>query len=221
MLDASVLRASGGRWLPVADPTAARGAALENPDAGDPKVTTAAADPASYVEATFRAAAGVPYRLWLRMRAAVDSYSNDSAYVQFSGTVTAGGAPVTRIGSSSALSVVLEDGSGAGVQGWGWADASYGALAAPIYFNGDGVQTIRIQQREDGVRIDQVVISAGQYATAAPGSTRQDATIVPAVGSTDVKPSHTYRSAGVYPVILTVDAGPSGTSTDTTTAAIK
>jgi hypothetical protein len=221
VLDASVLRASGGRWLPVADPTAARGAALENPDAGDPKVTTAAANPASYVEATFRAAAGVPYRLWLRMRAAADSYSNDSVYVQFSGTVNASGTPVTRIGSSSGLSVVLEDGSGAGVQGWGWADASYGALASPIYFNADGVQTIRIQQREDGVRIDQVVISAGQYATAAPGSPRQDGTIVPAVGATDVKPSHAYRLAGVYPLTLTVDAGTSGTSIDTTTAAIK
>jgi hypothetical protein len=83
------------------------------------------------------------------------------------------------------------------------------------------VQTIRIQQREDGVRIDQVVISADRYAASAPGTAKQDATIVPSAGATGSKPSHAYGSLGTYPVRLTIDAGTAGTSTDATTAVIK
>ncbi len=152
----------GSRWQKVADGSAAGGTAVENPDRGQAKITQALASPSSYVEAPFHAAAGVPYRLWIRMRAAGDSYTNDSIFVQFSGSLTSSGSAATRIGSTSALGVVLEDGSAAGEHGWGWADAGYGTLAAPIYFNQDGEQTIRIQQREDGVRIDQIVISADQ-----------------------------------------------------------
>ncbi len=221
VLHAAALRPTGTRWQRVVDASAADGSAFENPDLGDPKITTALSSPASYVEGTFRAAAGVPYRVWIRMRAAKDSYWNDSIHLQFSGTVNATGGAVTRIGSSSALPVILEEGSGAGVQGWGWADASYGGLAAPVYFNGDGVQTIRIQQREDGVRIDQIVISAGTFGTSAPGSTKQDTTVVPVIAATGMQPSHVFRSAGTYPVALTLDAGTAGTSADMTAAVIK
>jgi hypothetical protein len=157
------------------------------------------------------------------MRATGDSYSNDSVYVQFSGSVTAAGAAVTRIGSADALGVVLEEGSGAGIQGWGWADASYGALAAPVYFNQDGVQTVRIQQREDGIRIDQVVISADAFFNAAPGDTKVDATIVPVFGmnANGSIVGHAYRGPGTYPVTLTVDAATAGAATDSTIAVIK
>jgi len=41
--------------------------------------------------------------LWLRGRAQADSYNNDSVYVQFSGSVTAAGAPANRIGSTQAV----------------------------------------------------------------------------------------------------------------------
>src|SRR5439155_13014122 len=108
----------GTRWASVADSTASTGKAIDNPDLGQAKVATAKASPSDYVEATFQAAAGVPYRVWIRMRADADSYSNDSIYVQFSGSVSSSGAAMTRIGSTSALAVVLEDGTGAGVQGW-------------------------------------------------------------------------------------------------------
>ncbi|HVJ28649.1 MAG TPA: hypothetical protein VM493_13960, partial [Vicinamibacterales bacterium] len=74
--------------------------------------------------------------------------------------------------------VVLEEGGGAGVLGWGWADGGYGVLGEPIYFNGNAEQRIRIQQREDGLRIDQIVISSGEFYQNAPGATKQDNTIV-------------------------------------------
>jgi hypothetical protein len=223
VLDSTLLAPVGTKWRKVSDSSAAAGATLENPDAGAGKITTASANPASHIEATFRAAAGVPYRLWLRMRAENDYYGNDSVFVQFSGTVTSGGSATSRIGTSGALAVVLEEGSGAGVSGWGWADASYGGIAPPIYFNNDGDQTIRIQQREDGVRIDQVVISAAEHYAGAPGAPLSDGTIVPVFGSgsTGRTVSHTYRGAGSYPVTVTIDAGSAGKVTASTTAVIK
>jgi hypothetical protein len=157
------------------------------------------------------------------MRADRDSYSNDSVHVQFSGSVSAAGAPSTRIGSAEALGVVLEEGSGAGLLGWGWGDASYGGIAAPIFFNQDGFQRIRIQQREDGIRIDQIVISAGRYFDGAPGSSKADATIVPVSGPGATGPvvEHVYRGPGSYPVTVTVVAGAAGSAMDGTVAVIR
>ena len=222
VLDASAVQVQGGRWKAVADPTAATGTALENPDAGEPKIATALSNPASYIEASFRAAAGVPYRLWIRMRANSDSYSNDSVHVQFSGSVSQSGAPSTRIGSPESLSVFLEEGNGAGVQGWGWGDAAYGGVAAPIFFNQDGSQVIRLQQREDGVRIDQIVISADRYFDRAPGASKADATIVPASGPGAIGSvvDHVYRAPGTYPVTVVV-SGSAGAATDGTVAVIR
>jgi hypothetical protein len=216
VLQAPMFTTVGNRWRAIADTSAAGGLALENPLANSAKLSTALASPTSYVEATFRAAAGVPYRLWIRMRADADHYENDSVFVQFSGSVTATGAATARIGSTSAHAVILEEGRHAGLGGWGWADADYGGLAAPIYFNQNGVQTIRIQQREDGLRIDQVVISAVTHFTTAPGSLKHDATMVPVFAATGASVTHTYRTAGTYPVALIVEAGSAGVATDLT-----
>ncbi|CAN5422588.1 hypothetical protein BH23ACI1_BH23ACI1_11250 [soil metagenome] len=223
VLQAPIFTAVGSRWRKISDATAASGTALENPLANSSKLSTAAANPTSYVEATFRAAAGVPYRLWVRMRAANDAWANDSIFVQFSGTVSSSGAAVTRIGTTGAQSVILEEGHGAGLSGWGWADADYGGLAPPIYFNQDGVQTIRIQQREDGLRIDQIVISAAAHFSAAPGSLKNDNTMVPVfgAGSTGVTVQHIYRTPGTYPVTLTLDGGTAGVVTDSTAIVVR
>ena len=98
----------------------------------------------------------------------------------------------------------------------------YGVIDAPIDFNSDGDQRIRIQQREDGVRIDQIVISADTYAWTAPGATKQDATIVPVfpTAARGATPSHRYRFAGVFPVQLIVADG-SRSASATTTATVK
>ena len=178
VLDTSSMTTVGSRWQKVGDGSAASGMAVENADFQQAKLTTALANPGSYVEATFRATEGVPYRIWIRMRAQSDAWTNDSIFVQFSGAVDASGNAVNRIGTTGAMGVVLEEGGGAGVLGWGWADGGYGVLGEPIYFNGNAEQRIRIQQREDGVRIDQIVISAGTYYQNAPGATKQDTTIV-------------------------------------------
>jgi hypothetical protein len=220
VLRAPLFKVVGSRWRTVADASAAAGMALENPLANSAKIGTALAGPSSYVEATFRAAAGVPYRLWIRMRADADHYENDSVFVQFSGSVTATGAATARIGSTSAHAVILEEGRHAGVGGWGWADADYGGLAGPIYFNQDGAQTIRIQQREDGLRIDQIVISAVTHFTTAPGSLKHDTTLVPVFAATGAVVEHTYRTAGTYPVGLVVEAG-SDAATDATQVIVR
>jgi hypothetical protein len=61
------------------------------------------------------------------------------------------------------------------MSGWGWFDASFGGLAAHVYF-AEGTQRIRIYQREDGISIDQIVISAGRYLTTRPGAVTSDMT---------------------------------------------
>jgi hypothetical protein len=170
-----------GRWAVTADSTAAGGARLQNANAGAAKIPTASADPADYVELTFRAEADRPYRLWIRGKAAGNSWANDSVHVQFSDSVGGGGAALYRIGTSSSAEVNLEDCSGCGVSGWGWQDNGYGAgvLGPTIRFATTGPHTIRIQVREDGFGIDQIVLSAAAYLHTAPGLLKNDATILP------------------------------------------
>ena len=167
-------------WSVIADSTAAGGRRLQNPNAGAAKLTTALAQPTQAFEMTFDAEAGRPYRIWMRGRALADSYNNDSAYLQFDGSVNASGGAMWRIGTTSATSIVLEDCGGCGVNGWGWADNGYGpnVLGPVVYFVRSGPQRIRVQMREDGLGIDQVVISAGTYLTARPGLTKNDTTII-------------------------------------------
>jgi hypothetical protein len=88
------------------------------------------------------------------------------------------------VGTTSGLAVNLEECSGCGESGWGWEDDGWGAV------NKNGVllrfpnpdrdpQFIIIQPREDGVSIDQVVLSAEKYLTTRPGAAKNDQTIVP------------------------------------------
>jgi hypothetical protein len=181
-----VLRSSSvvtlaGLWRGEADLSAAQGRRLRHPDAGAPKLTSALASPANYVEVAFDADAGRAYRIWIRGRADRDAYANDSVFLQFSGTVTATGAPVYRIGTTSAATLVVEDCAGCGLSAWGWQDTAYGlgALGPLLRFEASGRQRLRIQTREDGVAIDQIVLSSERHLNVAPGLTRQDSTILP------------------------------------------
>jgi hypothetical protein len=171
-----------GGWTITADATAAGGARLQNPNLNAAKPAAALSTPLLAFELSFNADAGKAYRLWLRGKALSDSYNNDSVFVQFDGSVDAGMHPVWRSGTASATTVILEDCSGCGVKGWGWADNAYGlnALGPVVYFANAGVQRIRIQMREDGIGIDQVVLSAVRYKTMAPGAAKNDATILAA-----------------------------------------
>ena len=171
----------GGGWRLVVDASAAGGLRVSYPDAGATKLTAPVAAPANYVEWSFTAEAGRQYRLWIRGRADRDSFDNDSAFVQFSGAIGSAGQPIYRIGSTSAATFVLEDCRGCGVRGWGWQDNGYGVgmLGPTIAFAVSGPQTIRIQTREDGLSIDQIVLSPATYLTRPPGLTKDDTTIVP------------------------------------------
>jgi hypothetical protein len=51
-------------------------------------------------------------------------------------------------------------------------------LGNPIVFERTGVQTIRIQPREDGLLIDQIVLSPQKYLTVSPGLLKGDTTVV-------------------------------------------
>jgi phosphatidylserine/phosphatidylglycerophosphate/cardiolipin synthase-like enzyme len=165
-----------GSWSVVPDATAAGGARLANANAGAPKLTTALAQPAHYVQLTFNAEAGKPYRLWIRGKAEGDEWANDSAFVQFSGSVTSTGTPMWRIGTTSATEYNLEDCSGCGLTGWGWQDNGWGGgvMGPLVYFATTGPQTIRVQVREDGLSIDQIILSQSVFLNASPGALRND-----------------------------------------------
>lgn len=212
-----------GRWRRLNVSGAAGGVALENPNAGEAKKSTALATPANYVDITFDAGSGVPYYVWLRMKAAGDSSANDSLYVQFNGSVNAAGTVIYRMGTTSAMAVVLEKCDNAGRLGWGWNDGGWCQPAAPIYFKTAGPQTIRIQQREDGIMFDQIVISAAAYAAKSPGLLKVDTTIVPTTlgADTGITAAHPYKRPGVYPVRIWVTDSVGQESTTATTATIR
>jgi hypothetical protein len=168
-----------GDWTRITDAAAAGGAALHNPNRTRAKVAPALITPANYFEASFQAMAGVPYHLWIRMRAQSNSTSNDSVHVQFSDSMDSLGSPIARIGTSTSFEPVLQDGPGAASpQGWGWTDNGWGTLGAHVYFAATGTHTIRIQMREDGAILDQIVLSPGDFIMAPPGGRANDGTIL-------------------------------------------
>jgi phosphatidylserine/phosphatidylglycerophosphate/cardiolipin synthase-like enzyme/regulation of enolase protein 1 (concanavalin A-like superfamily) len=182
ILYAADAQVTGNKWSIVSDGTAAGGKRLVNPNAGVAKVATALASPPSYAEFTFTPVAGVAYRLWMRGRAENDVYNNDSVFVQFSNAVTSSGSPTFRMGTTSATEYNLEDCSGCGVSGWGWQDNGWGVgvLGPLIYFANGNPQTLRIQTREDGLSIDEVMLSPSAFLSTAPGVLKLDVTIYPA-----------------------------------------
>jgi hypothetical protein len=172
-----------GNWTPAYDSTAAGGMKAYDPNFGAPKVTAPLSSPSSYYELPFVADPTQTYKLWVRMKADRNSWANDSLWVQFSGSADAAGSPRYRIGTTSGLSVSLEECVNCGVSGWGWEDDGWGSVdrnGVLVRFPEGGRQLIRVQTREDGVSFDQIVLSAEKYLTTRPGPARNDATILPA-----------------------------------------
>ncbi len=171
----------GTRWTQIADASAAGGIRAYNPNQGQPKVTAPLANPASYYAIGFIADPTQTYKLWIRLKADGNASGNDSVWVQFSGSTDAAGNPAYRQGTTSGLAVNLEECSGCGESGWGWEDDGWGSVntnGVTLRFPDGAYHQIFIQQREDGVSIDQVVLSSEKYATARPGSAKNDATIL-------------------------------------------
>ena len=190
-------------WAVTADSSAAGGSRLANANAGAAKLSAPLASPSQYFDLGFTAEAGVPYRLWIRGKATSNNYNNDSVYVQFSGSVTSSGTPTWRIGSTSATTVTIEDCSGCGLQEWGWQDNGYGAgvMGPAVYFATTGAQTIRVQVREDGLSIDQIILSRATFLNSPPGGLKNDGSIYAEQGgsSTGGTPTPTPAPTATLP----------------------
>ena len=187
--DAANLR---GNWTRGTDASAAGGQVLISANNGWSNSSGALAAPADSVDFVFSAPAATSFHVWLRMRAAGNSKYNDSVFAQFSDATDANGKALYAIGTTSGLTVNLAAGStGAGLAGWGWQDGAYWLTqTTTLRFASTGTHTLRIQTREDGVQIDQVVLSPTTYLTKAPGPVSNDTTIVPkATASTTTLPS--------------------------------
>ena len=170
---------TNGNWTKVADSTAAGGQMVSSVDNGWSTPNSPLASPSDYVEATFTASASTPYRIWVRLRAGANSKWNDSVWVQFSDSTDASGAAIYRIGSTSGYLENLEPCSGCALSGWGWPNGGYWLTqTSTVQFASSGSHTIRVQIREDGVQLDQIVLSPSTYLSSAPGQPINDLTIV-------------------------------------------
>jgi hypothetical protein len=138
------------------------------------------AAPTHYFDVSFSAVAGTPYRIWLRLRALNNNKFNDAVWVQFS-DAQSGGSPIYPIGTTSGLMVNLAtDSSAASLNNWGWQNTAYWlSQQTTVTFPTTSTRTLRVQIREDGVELDQIVLSPGQYLNSAPGGFTNDSTIVP------------------------------------------
>jgi hypothetical protein len=178
-----------GNWAKATSSGAAGGSAMRSVDQGWSAANAPLASPAHAFDLRFDALADTPYRIWLRLRATSNSKWNDSAWVQFSGALV-NGDPGYRIGTTSALLVNLEQCSTCGVSGWGWVNSAYWLRQATrITFAESGTKTIRIQTREDGVEIDQVVLSAERFFSGRPGATKNDTRILTSTAAPAPVPS--------------------------------
>lgn len=173
---------SRGNWVAVEDRTAASGVRAHHPDTGAAKVATPVSDPPHALEMYVPVDPTQQYKLWIRGKAQRSSGSNDSVFVQFDGATDVAGRPVYQIGSTSALTVNFEECSGCGLAGWSWEDDGWGAKnrnGGLLRFPRGGYVRILVQTREDGVSIDQIVLSAEKYLTRRPGLAKNDNTILP------------------------------------------
>ncbi|HSK11339.1 MAG TPA: carbohydrate-binding protein [Vicinamibacterales bacterium] len=178
-----IIRASSastvrGNWHVVSDGSAAGGQYLASNDYGWSTTSQPQASPVDYFEVSFNAPAG-SYHVWLRLRASGNSKYNESIWVQYSDATNSAGSAIYRIGTTSGLLVNLERCNNCGVSGWGWQDGAYWlSQTTTVKFATTGSHKIRVQTREDGVQIDQIVLSSDAYLHASPGQLTNDRTIV-------------------------------------------
>ena len=99
-----------------------------------------------------------------------------------------------------ALEVNLADYTELGTNDWTWQDNAYWSSdSADVYFERDGKHTIRVLRREDGVAIDQILLtphdSVAQYPPALSSEAcyrKQDGDIL--INTSDIKQSNIYGS---------------------------
>jgi len=168
-----------GLWSKTSGGGAAGGQLLSTADNGWSTANAPLAGPNDWFEANFTAPANTPYHVWLRLRATADTKYNDSVWAQFSDATDLNGTAVYQIGSANGLLVNLENCFACGVAGWGWQDTAYWVnQASTIMFSTAGSHTIRVQTREDGVQVDQIVLSASTYLSSAPGQASAESVLL-------------------------------------------
>jgi hypothetical protein len=147
-------------WSKISDANAAGGYALKNAVV----YASVEASPSDYVQATFTANAGTTYYVWVRGKGdAYQDWYSDAIWVQFDKSTDTGGTAVYRIGTTN----------GAPYNGYAFFTA-YNWLGGDaqnvnnnitpltIKFSSSGTQTIRIQSKQQPMRIDEVWISPTQ-----------------------------------------------------------
>jgi hypothetical protein len=174
------LSALHGMWSTASDPTSAGGIKLMTPDGGWAVTNAPLADPTDYLDISFLADAGTPYTLWLRLQALNNSKYNDAVWAQFSDAVV-NGTPAYALNSTAGLLINLATSATAeSLNRWGWQNGAYWlSQSTMLTFATGGVHTLRIQVREDGVQMDQIVLSPTAYLNRPPGPVTNDSTIVP------------------------------------------
>lgn len=180
VLRASDVTATSGNWARVGSWSGAGGEKMQSQDWGWSSTDQPLAGPEHFFEARFVPEADRLYRVWVRLRGAGDSKWNDSLWLQFSNARNAGGASVWGIGGTGGLLVNLEPCSNCGVSDWGWSGGSWWlGDQSFVKFSSGAEQRVRVQIREDGVEVDQIVLSPVTYFDRAPGPAVNDSTIVP------------------------------------------
>jgi endonuclease/exonuclease/phosphatase family metal-dependent hydrolase len=168
-----------GNWARSDSSTGAGNQKIWGYDYGWSAAAAPLSAPPDYFEASFNARAGVSYRVWVRMRATANSKWNDAVWLQFTDSLVGGNA-LYRIGSTNGMLFNLEDCNGCGMSNWGWSGGAWWVSQQwVVQFASDGQKTVRVQTREDGVDVDQIVLSPSTYMYASPGRTRDDSTILP------------------------------------------
>jgi hypothetical protein len=175
-----------GGWVQHDDSTAADGVTRWHPNAHAAKLAAPLADPTNFIEVWFPADPTQEYKFWIRLKAQGNSPYNDSVFVQFDNAMDGSGAPAYPLATTSALAVNLEECNGCGLSEWGWRDEAWGGKGmvgtVTLRFPATRQQRLwhrmRIQTREDGVMIDQIVLSATKYKATRPGAVKNDTTIL-------------------------------------------
>jgi endonuclease/exonuclease/phosphatase family metal-dependent hydrolase len=175
----SDVTAISGNWARVQSASGAGITKMQSVDRGWSATDQPLANPNDYFEVTFSAPSYTKYHVWLRLRATDESKWNDSVWVQFSDALDRGGNTVYPIGSGQALLANLTTCGDCPPARWGWQDGAYWLQQENVVqFPSTGQHRIRVQTREDGVQIDQIVLSPVRFFSSAPGSVTSDGTVL-------------------------------------------
>jgi len=169
-----------GSWSHASDATSPGGVKLATSDVGFAQLNNPLASPSEYVDVSVPVVGSVPYTIWLRLKAKANSKLNDAVWVQFSNARVNGAAAYPIQTTSGLLVNLATDSTATSLNNWGWQNTAYW-LSQPttVTFPATGTQTLRIQIREDGVELDQIVLSPSNYLNSSPGKLTNDTTIVP------------------------------------------